>query len=97
VFDAYRDIAPIDPGFAERRELWRLHAYLAVVSVEGPGPFGRRYRDRLAGRGPAYRWHGSTWILVPVPVPIFPASASAASSRPTVTAAMRDGFTRPSA
>jgi fructosamine-3-kinase len=55
VFDAYRDIAPIDPGFAERRELWRLHAYLAVVSVDGPGPFGRRYRDRLAAAVRSYR------------------------------------------
>jgi fructosamine-3-kinase len=48
VFDAYRDIAPVDRGFAERRELWRLAAYLAVVAVDGPGPFGRQYRDRLA-------------------------------------------------
>ena len=55
VFDAYRDIAPVDRGFAERRELWRLHAYLAVVAVEGPGPFGRRYLDRLAAAVRSYR------------------------------------------
>ena len=30
------------------------------------------------------------WILVPAPVLIFPASASAARSRPTVTWAMRE-------
>jgi len=48
VFAAYRDVLPIDPGFPERRELWRLAAYLAVVAVDGPGAFGRRYLDRLA-------------------------------------------------
>jgi fructosamine-3-kinase len=55
VFHAYRDIAPIDPGFAERRELWRLHAYLAVIAVDGEGPFGRRYLDRLAAAVRSYR------------------------------------------
>lgn len=55
VFHAYRDIAPIDPGFAERRELWRLPAYLAVIAVDGEGPFGRRYLDRLAAAVRSYR------------------------------------------
>jgi fructosamine-3-kinase len=55
VFDAYRDIAPVDRGFAERRELWRLHAYLAVVAVDGSGAFGRRYLDRLAASVRSYR------------------------------------------
>ena len=36
LFAAYRDIAPIAPGFADRRELWRLATYLAVVTVGGP-------------------------------------------------------------
>ena len=45
---AHRDIAPVDRGFAGRRELWRLPAYLAVVAVDGAGLFGRRYLDRLA-------------------------------------------------
>jgi protein-ribulosamine 3-kinase len=36
VFDGYRAVRPIDPGFAERRHLWRLAAHLAVVSVGGP-------------------------------------------------------------
>jgi protein-ribulosamine 3-kinase len=55
VFHAYRDIAPVDRGFAERRELWRLSAYLAVVAVDGEGPFGRRYLDRLAVAVRSYR------------------------------------------
>ena len=52
--------------------------------------------DSGTAAGRPYR-HGSTWILVPAPVLIFPASASAASSSPTVTWTMRDGSTRPSA
>jgi fructosamine-3-kinase len=48
VFNAYQEIVPIDPGFAERRELWRIFAYLAVVTVEGHEPFGRRILSRLA-------------------------------------------------
>jgi fructosamine-3-kinase len=55
VFDAYRDIAPIDPGFVQRRELWRLPAYLAVVAVDGSGSFGRRYLDRVSGAIRLYR------------------------------------------
>jgi fructosamine-3-kinase len=55
VFEAYWDIVPVDPGFAERRELWRPHAYLAVVAVDGSGPFGRRYLDRLAAAVRSYR------------------------------------------
>ena len=37
VFDAYREELPIDPGFAERRALWRIWGYLAAVTVEGAG------------------------------------------------------------
>jgi fructosamine-3-kinase len=48
VFDAYREIAPVDPGFADRRELWRLPTYLAVIAVDGPSPFGRKCMARLA-------------------------------------------------
>jgi fructosamine-3-kinase len=36
VFDGYREELPIDPGFPERRDLWRLWGYLAAVTVEGP-------------------------------------------------------------
>jgi fructosamine-3-kinase len=35
-FDAYAEQAVIDPGFAERRELWRVGAWLAAVAVRGP-------------------------------------------------------------
>jgi fructosamine-3-kinase len=44
---AYEEIAPLDPGFAGRRELWRLHAYLAVIAVDGAGVFGRSFLPRL--------------------------------------------------
>jgi protein-ribulosamine 3-kinase len=47
VFEAYREITPIDPSFAERRELWRVFGYLAVVTVDGDKPFGRRILNRL--------------------------------------------------
>jgi fructosamine-3-kinase len=36
VFDGYQDELPIDPGFRERRDLWRVWGYLAAVTVEGP-------------------------------------------------------------
>jgi protein-ribulosamine 3-kinase len=32
----YRELAAIDPGFAERRDLWQIHAWLAMVAVDGP-------------------------------------------------------------
>ncbi|PTL80088.1 fructosamine kinase family protein [Vitiosangium sp. GDMCC 1.1324] len=34
-FHGYRELAPVDPGFAERRELWRIPAWLAMVEVDG--------------------------------------------------------------
>jgi protein-ribulosamine 3-kinase len=36
VFEGYAEVLPIDPGFAERRNLWRVSGYLAVVSNGGP-------------------------------------------------------------
>lgn len=36
VFNAYREELPIDPGFPERRDLWRVPLYLAAVALEGP-------------------------------------------------------------
>jgi fructosamine-3-kinase len=36
VFDAYREEMPINPGFFERRNLWRVSIYLAAVAIEGP-------------------------------------------------------------
>lgn len=35
VFDGYQDELHIDPGFWERRNLWRVWGYLAAVTVEG--------------------------------------------------------------
>ncbi len=41
VFDAYRDELPIDPGFGERRNLWRVWGYLGAVTIEGPVHLGK--------------------------------------------------------
>jgi hypothetical protein len=38
---AYAELAPLDPGFAGRRELWRLAGYLAAIAVAGASEFGR--------------------------------------------------------
>jgi fructosamine-3-kinase len=54
-FDGYRDVATIDAGLPSRRDLWRLPAYLAVVTVDGANPFGRRYLGRLAEAVDRYR------------------------------------------
>jgi fructosamine-3-kinase len=54
VFDGYREVAPIDPDFPRRRELWRLFSYLAVISVDGASDFGRPFLDRLARLLAAY-------------------------------------------
>lgn len=47
VFDGYAELRPIDGGFTERRELWRLFAYLAVVSATGGTSFGRQFLSRI--------------------------------------------------
>lgn len=47
LFRAYAQMAPVDPGFAGRRELWRLHAYLAAIAVAGANAFGRSFLPRL--------------------------------------------------
>ncbi len=41
VFAAYRQEMPIDPGFWERRDLWRIYGYLAIVTVEGTSWLGK--------------------------------------------------------
>ncbi len=41
VFDGYQDELDIDPGFGERRDLWRIWGYLAAVTVEGPSHLGK--------------------------------------------------------
>jgi fructosamine-3-kinase len=45
---AYARLAPLDPGFPGRRELWRLHLYLAAIAVGGATPLGRSFLPRLA-------------------------------------------------
>lgn len=37
VFDGYQELLPVNPGFTERRSLWRIWGYLAAVTVEGGG------------------------------------------------------------
>jgi fructosamine-3-kinase len=48
VLAAYAEAAPLDPGFAGRRELWRLPTYLAVLAVAGDTAFGIQCLTRLA-------------------------------------------------
>jgi len=48
LFAAYREITPIDVGFTERQELWRMHGYLAVAAVAGGTPQASLALDRLA-------------------------------------------------
>ncbi len=38
VFAGYREVLPIAPDFAERRDLWRIYGYLGATEVEG-GPY----------------------------------------------------------
>ena len=45
----------IDAGFPERRELWRLPGYLAVVTVAGTTEFGRPFPARIAAAVRRYR------------------------------------------
>ncbi len=47
VFDAYRDIAPIDPDFAHRRNLWCVFVDLACICVRA-AQFERAALDRLS-------------------------------------------------
>ena len=35
VLIGYQEEMPIDKGFPERRDLWRVYGYLAAVEVEG--------------------------------------------------------------
>lgn len=36
LYAGYQEITPIEPGFAERKALWLLHAWLAMIAVDGP-------------------------------------------------------------
>ncbi len=35
-FQGYATVTPIDPGFPQRRDLWRIPTWLAMVEVDGP-------------------------------------------------------------
>jgi fructosamine-3-kinase len=52
---AYGEIRPIDPGFADRRELWRIFAYLAVIAACGQSTFGCQFLRRLTDAIDRYR------------------------------------------
>jgi fructosamine-3-kinase len=54
VFEAYRDHAPMDSGFADRRDLWRIVVDLACVTVAAV-PFSDHALVRLAGTGRRYK------------------------------------------
>lgn len=41
VFLGYQEELPIDPGFWERRDLWRVYGWLAAVTVEGAAYVGK--------------------------------------------------------
>jgi fructosamine-3-kinase len=42
LFDGYHEMASVDSGFVQRRNLWLIPAWLAMVQVEGP-----QYLDKL--------------------------------------------------
>jgi fructosamine-3-kinase len=37
LFDGYKEVASIDPGFWDRRDLWRIYGHLAIVEVGDVG------------------------------------------------------------
>ncbi len=55
VFDGYAEVRPIGDGFPQRRELWRLFAYLAVLSATGGTALGRQFLTRLDQAVTSYR------------------------------------------
>jgi fructosamine-3-kinase len=42
LFQGYREVTPLAPDFPQRRELWRIPGWLAMVQVVGP-----QYLDEL--------------------------------------------------
>ena len=50
VYAGYAEVTPLDPGFVERRELWRLPALLAMVEF-----VGAEYLDKLDAAVRHYR------------------------------------------
>lgn len=55
VFDGYRDIMPIESGFAHRRELWRMFICLAAIGVEHTTGFRHRMLNSLTAAVREYR------------------------------------------
>ncbi len=45
---AYAQRAPVDGGFGQRRDLWRLHAHLAAIAVGGADASGHSFLPRLS-------------------------------------------------
>jgi fructosamine-3-kinase len=54
VFHAYREVALIDSGFPQRRDLWRIFVDLACITV-GAAPFDGNALRRLAEASRHYR------------------------------------------
>jgi fructosamine-3-kinase len=54
VFHAYRDSAPMDAGFTQRRDLWRIFVDLACITV-GAAPFDRLALNRLTDTSRDYQ------------------------------------------
>lgn len=46
-WSAYAEIRPIDPDFDARRELWRVFAYLGILTVDAGSELGRGCYGRL--------------------------------------------------
>lgn len=47
LFAGYGELRAVDPGFVERRELWRIFAYLAIHTGAGDDPWSRGFLARL--------------------------------------------------
>ena len=41
-FAAYHEVYPIDPGYEERKDLWRINQWLGHVTL-----YGEKYMGRL--------------------------------------------------
>lgn len=59
LFSACAEIHPIDPEFGERRELWRMFAYLGILTVDSGSAWSRPLVGRLADA--VRRYAGRSW------------------------------------
>jgi fructosamine-3-kinase len=55
VFDSYREVRLLDRDFEDRIELWRLFAYLAVITAAGDSRLGREFFGRVTSAVARYR------------------------------------------